>query len=805
MKENNMNSRILNILEWPVIEKKISDLCHFQGARDYISTLTPLGFQEAEVQISKITSLKELIQRGDRADFSGLFSIDREVSLARRGGMLSIPELAKIKKFTAATERIRKYIKKYTEEYPALKEEHDRFREMPVLKNLLGNSITDDEELNSAEFPILGRLKKKINDLRRDIEKRIHKIIHSQHNEKIIQEKTFTTVSGRYVILIKSGTKGRISGSVLDMSASGQTLYLEPSEIAPLSNEMILLERELDIEIQKILTELTIAVAAHSDIIEQNIESVSYFDFIYSSADFSILTNSTEQKLSKEPVIKLKKAHHPLLYMMSPDKVVSNDIILGEDYSCLIISGANTGGKTVTLKTLGLCTLLTMYGLHIPAGPDSEIGIFDNIMADIGDDQNLSQSLSTFSGQITFIDDMLKKADERTLVIIDEIIVGTNPRQGAALSQAILENMIECGCKIVVTTHYTELKELPVRDSRFENASVRFDMESLQPTYELVIGVPGISYALEIAKNYGISENILSRAKELVDSRESSVEALLEKVQEYEEKVKKEKGKVAFLKNEIYREKDRLKKKQNELRLATEMAKKNEGITFIDEINSYRKKISEQITSLQNLDQKKLSDLNLQLKDMKEKVSSELKGDSIKNLTFSMKPVNPDTLKEGDTVYVSPIETEGIIDSIDAGKKTAQVILGGSIRSRYNIKDLMVNPDSKKAELPSGRNKSVTRQHLEEGESTIPSTMQTSYNTIDLRGRRVDEALNLLDSELDRMERDNIRYVVIIHGHGTGALKQAVRDTLKMSIYIRRFRNGDYGEGGDGVTIAELR
>ncbi|PKL15093.1 MAG: hypothetical protein CVV49_21990 [Spirochaetae bacterium HGW-Spirochaetae-5] len=332
---------------------------------------------------------------------------------------------------------------------------------------------------------MLRKLKRDIHATRIDIEKRLSKIIHSPDNEKILQEKTFTTVNGRYVVLVKSGMRGKINGNVHDISASGATVYFEPAEITQINNNIIMLDRELSQEIQKILAELTIAVAAHGDYLDANLRVLTFFDFINAAAKFSIMTRSSEPVISDEPILKLYRAHHPLLHIMSPDTIVSNDVELGTDYNALIISGANTGGKTVMLKTIGLCTLFAMYGLHIPASPDSIIGIFSNIMADIGDDQNLSQSLSTFSGQLTIINDILKQADERTLVIIDEIIVGTNPRQGAALSQSILEYMIDTGSRIVVTTHYTELKELAVNDSRFRNGSVTFNLETLKPTYEL--------------------------------------------------------------------------------------------------------------------------------------------------------------------------------------------------------------------------------------------------------------------------------------------------------------------------------
>ncbi len=803
-----MDSRILNILEWHEIEKKLKDLCHFRGSADYISSLSPLQTSHASRQMSKISALKELIERGDFADFSGLFHIDKELSLAERGGILTIPQLATVKKFTVASENLKKYLRTYSDEFPVLEEEKNKFKDLPVLLKLLKESLADDENLNTAQFPILGKLNRQIVEQRNEIEKKINRIIHSKHNEKTMQEKTFSTVNGRYVILVKSSMRSSIPGNVLDISSSGQTVYLEPMEISNMSNEMILLERSLHREIQKILTELTVAVAAHAAMIRNNLETIAYFDFLYAAANFSIVTDSSEPKLSPDPIIKLKQAHHPLLHLLAPDKIVKNDIELGEDYSCLIITGANTGGKTVTLKTLGLCTLFAMYGLHIPANGDSEIGIFKSIMADMGDDQNLSESLSTFSGQITIINEMLERADERTLVIIDEIIVGTSPAQGTALAQAILEHLADRGCKIVVTTHYSELKELPALDSRFQNASVRFDMDSLGPTYELVTGIPGISYAVEIAQNCGTGESVLARAVELIDSRESGVEALLEKVQKYEEEIKTERERVKTLNREISIEKEKLARRQRELEAATAKAKKREGIAFIEEIKSMREEIAQRITALQNLNQKELNSLNLELMETHETIHRELEKEKSGERAPMLKPADPKNLKKGDLVYVPSLNAEGKVEEIDPGKNTALLILGGTMKLRQNIDNLLINPERQRKnnrEENEVHDKPSQKIMLKERAATIPSTMQTSYNTIDLRGQRVEGALRELDAALDRMERANVKYVVIIHGHGTGALRESVRDFLKTSIYVNTFRNGEYGEGGDGVTIAALR
>lgn len=800
--KNRLDKRILDILEWPLIEERIISLCSSDSAKRIAGRLKPVPENKIRVQMKKITSIRELISRGTTPPLSGINDISAYTALAAKGGVLEIEDLCSIRTFTAASERIRKFLGINREEFPPLEDEYSRIHPLEKLNTLLAESLTDNGELNEDKFTILRKIRKEIFSSRQDIEKKISRIIHSPDNEKVLQEKTYTTINGRYVILVKSGMRSRISGNVHDISSSGQTVYFEPSDLTELNNSLIMHEKELLLEIQKILAELTVHVADHSDELDSNLRVLSYFDFLTAASKFSIQTRSSEPVLSDKPLMKLCRAHHPMLQIMSPDTIVSNDLQLGVDFNCLIISGANTGGKTVMLKTIGLCALFAMYGLHIPASPDSEIGIFSNIMADIGDDQNLSQSLSTFSGQLTIINNILQRADSRTLVIIDEIIVGTNPRQGAALSQSILENMINTGSRIIVSTHYTELKELPANDSRFQNASVTFNLDTLKPTYELRIGIPGISYALEIARNYGIAENILERAKTLVDSRESSVESLIEKVQRYEEEILEEREKVRLLNLELSEEKERIRKRQEELEKLTAETKKGRGIEFLEELAKYRERITERITRLQELDQKDTGKLHEDIAAIREEISSRLQDESRERYSDSMEQIDPDKVKKGDRVFISTIETEGIIEEIDSSGRTALIILGGSIRSRFQVKDLFLLP-SKGAVVKKTAPKRPAAKMVSDHE--IPSTIQTSYNTIDLRGMRVDEALAVMDRDLDSMDRNSIGIVMVIHGHGTGALKQAVRDALKMNIYVRDFRAGDFGEGGDGVTVVKLR
>jgi len=798
--KNRLNTRILEILEWPALEEKLVSLCASDAGKGLASRLRPVPFNRIAVQLKKISGLRELIGRGAPPLLAGIADISRHTALASKGGVLTTEDLLVIRNFTAASGRIRGYLDRHKEEFPQLGDEHDRIDPLPELTRTLAAAITDDGQLNEEKYPVLKKIKNEIFGARQDIEKRISKIIHSPDNEKIIQEKTWTTVNGRYVILVKSGMRNKLNGNMHDISASGATVYFEPGELTGLNNNIIMLERELVLEIQKILAESSRAVAEKTSELESNLRVLTYFDFITAAAKLSIATNATEPELSEEPVLKLYGAHHPLLYMMSPGSIVSNDIILGTDYSGLIISGANTGGKTVLLKTVGLCALMAMYGLHIPAGPDSVTGIFSSIMADIGDDQNLSQSLSTFSGQLTIINEILRRADKNTLVIIDEIIVGTNPRQGAALAQAILEEMINTGSRIVVTTHYTELKELAVNDSRFRNASVTFNLESLKPTYELRVGIPGISHAVEIARIYGMPEGILKRAETLVDSRESSVEALLEKVQLYEEEIRGEREKVQSLMDELTQERSRIRARAEELDRRIAETKKAKGIEFLDEMNRYRDMIANRITSLQNLEMKDTTALHDELKKIQDDIHSRLKVEAHDKYSESLKPLDTGTAKKGDPVFISSIEAEGTFEEADSSGKTASVLLGGTIRSRFPVKDIFMLPKS------SGSSRRKLKPAITgAAEHFIPVTLQTSYNTIDLRGMRVDEALHHMDQAFDKMERSGINTVIIIHGHGTGAMKQAVREHLKMSIYISDFRHGDMGEGGDGVTVAKLR
>ena len=803
----NISTRVREILEWPAILADLEGRCRTVPGKNHAVSISPMERGQVTEQLNRISDLKELRSRGESPDLSGITDIGPLVSRSIKGSVLSLEELTAVRDFTGASESVRKFLGTHRHEFQALASLYNSLDRLTHINSLLYESIDQKNELNTARYPGLKRIRNSIITTRQDIEKKLGSIINSPDMSAVLQERVFTGRNDRYVILVKAGMKGRIKGRVHDVSSSGSTLYIEPDSIVELNSRYVMLDRELQAEIARILRELTAAVSESSAELMFNLSVLACTDFLCGAADQSAALDANAPEIADTPVMQLIKARHPLLTLMGPGTVVPNNIELGVTFTSLVISGANTGGKTVLLKTIGLSALMILHGLHIPAGPDSRIGLFKNILADIGDDQNLSQSLSTFSGQMVIIREMLEQADQHSLVIIDEIVVGTNPRQGAALARAILESLVETGSRIVTTTHYAELKDLAARDSRFQNGSVSFDLDTLKPTYRLNIGLPGVSYATEIAKNYGIPEDIIIRSREMIDSMEISAEGLIESMQKFEQETREERLKLSQERESLSRERDKCAKKEMELVRKLGELRHREGIDFLEELKEYRKRISARITDLQQADMKEAGTLQEEIISMEKTITQELKKDPVVRFSDKYIPVDPENLAPGDRVLVLPLEKEGVIESVNPDRKKACVLFGGSIRSQADFNDLCLpraGRATKKGPGGRGRTGSAPAEPDISG-TAIPLTVQTSYNTIDLRGKRVEEALDLLDRELDRMTRSRIGSAVIIHGHGTGALKEAVRNNLVHSVYISDFRPGDYGEGGDGVTIAVLR
>jgi DNA mismatch repair protein MutS2 len=811
---NTLSERVLKILEWDSILKELESRCETPIGKSIVPALRPLPVDKIKRQLKYITELKEMLL-DEAIDFTGISDIKPLVTITEKEGVLDTGDLCRVRDFIRASNKIISYLTRNKNKLKNISEEFNTLNKLTGLGELLYESLTDNNEININKYPELKDIKDNLFKVKQDIEKRLGDIMHSQTLSTAIQEKIHTIRNERYVILIKSNMKDKVKGNFHDVSSSGATIYIEPNEIIGLNNKMIMLERDYKNEIFKILRMLSKETAKHADELLHNLGLLARLDFLSAASKLSISLKASGPEISAEKIIELYSARHPLLYLMSPATVIPNDISIGKKYNCMIISGANTGGKTVLLKTVGLCALLAMHGLHIPAGPDSVIGIFSGILADIGDDQSIFQSLSTFSGQIVIINEMIKSANENTLVLIDEILAGTNPRQGAVLAEAVLENLAETGAVIIAATHYPELKELAAKNEKFENASVSFDVETLKPTYKLRTGIPGTSYTLDIAQIYGMPDEIINKAKKLLDSRETTTEALIENIQKHKEEIEEERKKIIEANRDLAKEKNKYLEMQSKLNYRIEEIKNERGIEFIDEINKYRKEIVERIKGIQNESEKELEKVKRELSNTKEKISTRLKKDRKKRFLNKNKAFDPGKAKPGDLVFIASLEKTGRLDTVDQANKKASVILGNSIKAKYNFDDLLspharlAKPAKTKKQKPLEPITPISRKVSEPveaaGDKEIPRVLQTQNNTSDLRGLKVDEALAKLENDLDRMMRSGIKTAVVIHGHGTGALKQAVRAQLKLSYYVKRSRAGEYGEGGDGVAIVSLK
>ncbi|MBN2077727.1 MAG: Smr/MutS family protein [Spirochaetes bacterium] len=803
--EQTIPPRVLELLEWPLVSDELRKRCATVPGAGEIALLRPLDPAGARSRLRKITEMKEMMQQAEALDFAGITDIAPLVEMADKGGVLSLEQLAEIRDFCRASHSIRRTLKEQGERFPDLGEEHDRLDDLAKLRGLLNESITERNDLNPERYPELRRIAAELFAAREELERTMRGIINSPRLEQALQEKVFTTRNDRCVLLVKTAMKDRIRGTVHDVSASGATCYIEPEEITPLNNRVRMLEGELRGERQRILRTLSGKAAESGPPLTANLGVIAMLDFLSAAALFSIDTGGSEPVIEEEPVIELFRARHPLLHLMSPGTTVANDISLGA-HRCMIISGANTGGKTVVLKTIGLCALFAMLGLHVTAGPDSRIGLFSRILADIGDDQSLSRSLSTFSGQIVAIDEMLAAADDTSLVIIDEIIVGTDPAQGAALARAILESLIETGGTIVVTTHYSMLKELPPADPRFINASVSFDMDTLRPTYRLITGLPGVSYALEIAEIYGLPTGMISRARSLLDEREIGIDALIEKVQRFEREMSEERARLDEHSQRLAGEKERIDGLMKTLERRTQEIREKEGIEFLEELKEYRRLVSERITDLQRMGQKDAARANAQLRVIEASIRSALEGGREKLYLHRYRPAEPESIRPGDRLFIMSLEKEGTVERVDPAKNEAVLLLGSSMRTTRGFDDLYRPHGAPAAPVPRKVKKrtGIRTEAPAQNDGEIPPALQTSFNTIDLRGKRVDEGIDAMERDFDRMIRGGIDTAVVIHGHGTGAMKSAVRSHLTRCRYAGAFRPGKEGEGGDGVTIVRL-
>lgn len=793
----------LGLLEWKAIKKLFTSQCQSPMTRTRFDNLEPLPLDKASLRARQISELKRGIISNIKPELANLHPVGHLAERAEKGGILTLDELYQCLQSIRCTNGLISFFKIYVKEFPLLSYYASSLIELTDEEKILGESITDNLELNIGRYPHIGRLQQDISSLQQETRKKIQNLINSSTYRDHIQEKTPTSCANRHVMLIKASSKGHVKGTILDTSSSGNTFYFEPHEISHLNTKILEKENELNYELFLILKELSAGVGAAKSAIKSNIEHGVYIDFLQSAARVSHYQSWSEIRYVDEPTLLLYKAKHPLLLADNPEITIGNTIDLCEKRG-MIITGANTGGKTVLLKTAAIAVLLAHYGFHIPAGPDSKVGPFSSIFIDIGDDQNITQSLSTFSGQVVALSAMLEKADNHSLIIIDEIISGTNPRHAAALAMSVLERFETAGSTVIASTHYPELKEFATNSSYYSNASVSFDIGSLKPTYHLQPGTPGTSYAFEIAKVYGLGEDILNTAQEHLSRNEVISEKTIENINKLEGELREKKTQAATLENSLNKQRDNYYKLNEKLRDKIANLKEDRTVDYIRELEKWREEIRSTINDKKELTEKELHNVN-------EKLSNELakgwdKLETLKQNRYQddFTDYDIDSAELGDRVFIISLEKEGTVIEVQKNKKEVLVSLGKTMKSRFKCSSLkLVARQSSEQQRSAPKQQKRTVISQEESEETV-LTMQTSLNTIDLRGMRVEEALSKIDYCIDSMSKEGIEAAVIIHGHGTGALKSAVREWIKNSFYIKNSRPGMQEEGGDGVTIATL-
>lgn len=783
-------------LELDLILEKLAAECSCDDAKDLARGLKPAGdMAEVEMLLQQTEDAFSLLARFGGPSFSGLKNVNNSLHRAAAGGSLNPKELLDI----AYCLRALRTLDEWRNHSSGVKTSLDFFFEgitsNKYLETKILSCIVSEEEIADKASDTLFDIRKKIRSKENSIREKLDSLIHSSHYQQFLQEAIITQRNGRFVVPVKAECRGNVPGLVHDTSSTGATVFIEPASVVDANNDIKVLQGKERDEIMRILYELSAESGDFAESIKHSYESAIRLNLIFAKAHLAYKMKATKPILNNEGIICLKKARHPLI---DPKKVVATDIALGDEYDTLVITGPNTGGKTVSLKTLGLLTLMTMCGLLIPVADRSRVSVFNNILVDIGDEQSIAQSLSTFSSHMVNIIDIMKKADDKSLILIDELGAGTDPVEGAALAVSIIEALREKGAIIAATTHYAELKAYALDTPGVTNGCCEFDIETLRPTYKLLIGVPGRSNAFAILKHLGMTQDVIDNAKAIVGSDNRDFEAVLEKLEasrhaleeerkvaeemterarKIEEKAQSEMDKIETLKA---RELDKAKREAQKLIDAAE----RKSSQFLLELDKLKK---EQTSSnATEIARKTRRAVKAQMGEMDDLINPNELAD---NWNYDYKlPRNP---VPGDRIVIKGIGEGEVLEF----KNNNVFVKSGLLKTRVKLSDIMI--------LDKPKKKPVKTQHnVYRTSSRADADVKTE---IDMRGETVDEALSELGLFIDRCVLNNIEEIRIIHGKGTGALRSAVTDYLKTHPNVSEYRLGRYGEGENGVTIAKLK
>jgi len=799
-----MNEKALRILEYDKVINMLTEKATSAPGKELCKILKPMTDLEKieEAQNQTADAFSRLI-KGGRANFSGNTDISYSIKVLEIGGALSAAELLQISASLACAARAKTFSR--TERDDEIEDSLQKFfanlEPLTPLQSEINRCILSEEEIADDASAALKHIRRSVNLTNEKIHSQLTNMVNGSYRT-YLQDAVITMRDNRYCIPVKSEYKANVPGMVHDQSSTGSTLFIEPAVIVNLNNQLKELAIQEKTEIERILAELSANASEFTEELANNYRLLTILDFIFARAGLAIDMNASRPLFNNKRYINIRKGRHPLL---NKKTVVPIDIHLGADFDLLIVTGPNTGGKTVSLKTVGLFTLMGQSGLHIPALERSELGVFCEVYADIGDEQSIEQSLSTFSAHMTNTISILNNANEHSLCIFDELGAGTDPTEGAALAIAILKHLHDRGIRTMATTHYSELKVFALTTPYVENACCEFDVETLRPTYRLLIGIPGKSNAFAISSKLGLSDEIIESAKEHISEEEENFEDLLTSLEDSRRTIEKEQNEILSYKSEIASLKKKLEQKQEKLdtqkdrilREANEEARKilQDAKDVADEtIRSFQKANSQ--TSIKDLEKARTK--------VRDKITEKNNKLSATEQKPTHKLLKPNQIKPGDMVKVVTMGLKGTVSSKPDAKGDLFVQCG-IIRSKVNIKDLvLINEEA----MPgvADYKKNWGSAGASSGASRISTAKTATLSTeINLLGRTVDEAIAELDKYLDDAYLSHAPSVRIVHGKGTGALRHAVHQYLKRISYVKSFHLGEYGEGDAGVTIAEFK
>ena len=777
-------------LEYNEIIQIIQKYCKTYIGKNFCNNLKPsFNFCKVDILLKETIEAVTAIYKNGSLPLDELEPLDIYIKSLESNQILSAKALLDLAKLLKVSRELKEYYK--DEDFAELQSYFSSLYSNNLVEKEIFEKILDENTISDNASPKLAGLRRKRRTLEQNVKDKLSSFLHSSTYSKYLMEPVITIRNNRYVIPVKQEYRGMIQGFVHDISASGSTVYIEPTSVFEANNQIASVKMEEELEIEKILQILTSKFYGIIEALKININTIGFLDLIFAKAEYSKDINGVMPVLNNEKNIFLKKARHPLI-----DKsiVVPIDITLGVDYSSLIITGPNTGGKTVALKTVGLLLLMAYSGILIPCHEESSICVFDKIFVDIGDEQNIQESLSTFSSHILNIVKITNNLTSNSLILLDELGSGTDPIEGASLARAILEYFYQIGALTICTTHYQELKEFALVTDGFENASFEFDVENLKPTYHLLIGIPGKSNAFEISKRLGLPESIIEKASSFVEDDHVSIEELLKNI--YDDKLAIEKQRVETEKNLNQIELLRKSLEQDQSALIQKQHKMIEDakIEARDILLSAKEEAAEIIRQLsdENLNTKHANQLRNELNEKIKSMGNVIKsGNGIGNFN----EVTIKDIHDGLKVWVPSLQTEGVVLSKTVSKDGEVLVQVGLAKMNLKLSELSLIDDER------------TNKNLNSGKVTTVQNSKTKFISpeINVIGQNVDEAIYVIDKYLDNCYMSGISPVRIVHGKGTGKLREGIHKYLKKNPHVKSFRLGTFGEGEMGVTVVELK